>query len=148
MKQLKLFITAALHCRFTKLVKVAGIFIFIIASLQIHAQEIAGEMDLTQQTYNKKESSASADLFKDADFKIYPNPAKEVINIQSKVKLRKGVTLTFCDITGTILEKRVLEEDMEKNELAFNISEYTVGQYIIGIRSIDGSFVAKKIIKR
>ena len=127
---------------------IAWVFIFVIASLHVHAQEIAGEMDVEKLTFNKSTSPASADLFTDADFKLYPNPAKEVIYIQSKVKLKEGVTFTLSDMKGTILEKRYLTDNMSSNKLSFDIGKYTEGLYIIGIRSIDGSYVTKKLMKR
>ncbi|NQU86777.1 MAG: T9SS type A sorting domain-containing protein [Mariniphaga sp.] len=149
MKQLNTNIKAVLPNIKTSIYKIAWAFILLTASIKLHAQiDIAGEMDLTKKTFNQSENPASADLFNDADFKLYPNPAQNVINIQSKVKLKEGVTLTLYDISGTILEKKVLESSMTKKDYAFNISKFTDGQYIIGIRSIDGSYVTKKLIKR
>jgi len=131
------------------LVKCLWVLMFIIASHKVHAQiDIAGEMNFTQKTFNKPDNPGTADAFTDADFKLYPNPAVNVVNIQSKVKLKEGVVLTLCDIMGNVLEKRVLGGVVTSNDYSFNLGRYASGQYIIGILSIDGSFVSKKLIKR
>jgi hypothetical protein len=149
MKQLSLFKKAGFlknkYCIFKSLL----VLIFMIASLSIQAQgDIAGEMDVTKKPVNNPENPGSADMFVDADFKLYPNPASDIIHIQSKVKLKEGVILTLYDIRGTLLEKKVLGSIITTADYSFNLGKYSGGQYIIGILSIDGSFVAKKLIKQ
>jgi hypothetical protein len=125
------------------------VMVFILATHKLYAQaDIAGEMDLTKKTVNNPANPGSADMFTDADFKLYPNPASNIVYIQAKVKFKEGVVLTLCDIMGNILEKRVLNGEITKNDYCFNLNKYCDGQYIIGILSVDGSRVTKKLIKR
>jgi len=122
--------------------------IIIIASLNIQGQDIAGEIDFNKSPVNNEENPGSAALFTDADFKLFPNPAGNLVQIHSKVQLKEGVILTLSDIQGNVLEKRVLGSSLTKNDYSFDLSRYSGGQYIISILSIEGSFVTKKLIKR
>jgi hypothetical protein len=149
MRRLNLFKRAGLLKKRMNIMKCFWVLVFLFCGNKIHAQgDIAGEMDFTQKTINKTENPGTANAFTDADFKLYPNPATNVVYIQSKVKLKEGVTLTICDIMGNILEKRILGTLVSKEDYSFNLNRFSNGQYIIGILSVDGSFVTKKLIKR
>lgn len=133
----------------TGIFKLALILAFVASAFYCQAQiEVAGEMNLTKQTFNKADNKISDDVFTEADFKLYPNPASSKINIQTDVKLKEGSILTLIDLRGTLLEKRILGKGTDGNDYAFNLEKYSPGQYFIGIRAMDGTFVTKKLIKQ
>ena len=83
--------------------------------------------------------SLSVDDYEVSDLVIYPNPAKEVINLESKASLIDRVATVF-DING----KRVLNVKLEENLL--NVSTLNSGFYVLRIES-EGRVVTRKFIK-
>jgi hypothetical protein len=128
--------------------RIALVFGFILIAFSGKAQyEISGGMDFSKKVYNKPDKAIPDDLFTEADFKLYPNPAKSVIKIQTDISLKEGVVLTLVDACGNILEKRIITQDMAGSDLFFNMAKYSNGAYFIGIRAMDGTFISKKFIK-
>jgi hypothetical protein len=145
-------------CRLIRLIKtfpdangirLAIVLGFVLIAFSSQAQyEISGETDFSKKVYNKPEKAIPVDLFTDADFKLYPNPAVSTIRIQTDKTLETGVILTLVDVCGNVLEKKVVEQKITEKDLVFNLSKYANGAYFIGIRGMEGTFVSKKFIKR
>lgn len=74
--------------------------------------------------------------------KIYPNPAKDVINLSASNNFNLS-KLEIIDINGRLI-KSISIENMTRNEI--NISELQKGLYLINIYSNDG-MITKKILK-
>ena len=71
-----------------------------------------------------------------SDFSVYPNPSNGIINIESKE------TIETIDILS--LEGRKIKSC---NETKIDLSELSNGIYLMQIKTIDGKFGTKKIIK-
>ena len=56
------------------------------------------------------------------DFKIYPNPAKEILHIQTKSR----ADFSFLDFSDTILFSKTIYDNG-----SINISEFTSGIYYV-----------------
>lgn len=65
--------------------------------------------------------------FKQANLEIYPNPASEIINIESEI----SVTLNIFNISGT----RVYSEKISQGISTVNVGKYSPGYYFVSINS-------------
>lgn len=123
--------------------------ILLIASIPLYAQyDVSGSMDVQKHSDEKSDEPGSSNVFNDADFVVYPNPVKDLVKIKSKIKLTEGVIITVIDLIGNVVERRVLSETMSSTIYSLNLSGYAAGQYLIHIKSIEGSYIIKKVIKR
>lgn len=64
-------------------------------------------------------------------FKIYPNPSKAIFNIDFTDEVEEGSTYTVEDITG----KRILEGNVEGNNLQVDLKQYNEGIYFLRLRT-------------
>jgi|SRR5690554_3688004 len=76
-----------------------------------------------------------------SSFSIYPNPAKDIINISNSADVVGNVTIT--DMNGRVVKNVTLGE----NEGQINIADLSQGVYILNAVS-NGKSVTEKIIKR
>jgi hypothetical protein len=84
------------------------------------------------------DASLSSKDFKTLSFSLYPNPAKNVLNINSINKISK---VTIFEITG----KRVLEAK-ELTDSKINISQINTGIYIVKIQDEFNNISTKKLV--
>lgn len=75
-----------------------------------------------------------------SQYLVYPNPASDHFNIQSKTTIE---TLSLYDING----KLVLYKTINKTKAQINISDFTSGVYFAVLKS-EGKFSTEKIIKK
>ncbi len=68
-----------------------------------------------------------------SEFKIYPNPAKETLNID--LQNVKEYTITIMDITGRVIMIKEGNSAGEKEMIRINISDYPLGQYMIRLKT-------------
>ncbi|MCF2219983.1 T9SS type A sorting domain-containing protein [Chryseobacterium sp. PS-8] len=80
--------------------------------------------------------STSEMVSKNNEVSIYPNPVKEVLNIQSKNEIVKA---EIYDASGRILSSASVKEN------SMNVSELAKGNYIIKLSTKDKTFVQKFI---
>ena len=81
------------------------------------------------------------------EFKLYPNPTREVVFLQTPQQLGMDYAVELYDVQG----KRLWHVDVEKiqtNELMINMSNYTNGFYHITIRYANGDVWTQKLIKQ
>ncbi|WP_194766269.1 T9SS type A sorting domain-containing protein [Tamlana sp. I1] len=102
----------------------------------------AGTYDVTFNSdtfvYNFTSKSLSVDKANTSNFVIYPNPIKDIINIQSNTAVS---SLTLFDITG----KKVFEsKNVLSNKVA--VGKLLPGVYIIRLIGANASTVIKKIV--
>lgn len=76
-------------------------------------------------------------------FKIYPNPASELINIQLQNSTSINIEIKLFDITGKLLQNAKF---INNNLISINLSSFQKGIYIIQIKK-DGVSHTQKIIK-
>src|SRR5690554_608872 len=87
------------------------------------------------------EDGASTGNFASSTFSVYPNPAKDVINVANSVDAIENVTIT--DMNGRVVKQVVLGV----NEGQINISDLSQGVYILNATS-NGKSVTEKIVKQ
>ncbi|MDR2084071.1 MAG: PKD domain-containing protein [Bacteroidales bacterium] len=79
----------------------------------------------------------SIDQF-DANIKIYPNPAKETIKIESETLINE---IEVIDLSG----KRILHQHIKENNATININRIPYGVYLLNVQ-LENSKITSKII--
>ena len=91
----------------------------------------------SRTTYNYGEATTSAPTFNLADVRVYPSPATDVIN----VSIENGA-IHKIEVYN-LLGKKVFTSAKSK----INVESLAKGVYLLKIRSEDGGFITKKLIK-
>src|SRR5690606_18699401 len=86
-------------------------------------------------------ATASTGNFASSTFSVYPNPAKDVINVANSADAIENVTIT--DMNGRVVKQVVLGI----NEGQINIADLSQGVYILNATS-NGKSVTEKIVKQ
>jgi len=77
--------------------------------------------------------------------KVFPNPVKDVLNIQYTLSEKKDIILEIRDITGKKVMEEKLEELTGSSETSVTLSELREGIYFLKFYSADKKYF--KIIK-
>lgn len=102
-------------------------------------QNVNGEWgDLSILEFSTLESSIATNEF--ANFLTYPNPASDVLNIQTEAGIKQIEVLN-------LLGQTIYNETVADEKLTLNISDWTNGVYVIRIKNDDG-IATQKFIKR
>jgi len=82
---------------------------------------------------------------KDTDFAMYPNPAKDIVNLKFKQPQNNSITVKAYNIQG----KLVLSSNLQllNNSSELDVSELTTGLYFLKIMDGERSITKKLIIK-
>lgn len=88
-------------------------------------------------------SSSSKDTYLKERFIVYPNPAGEIVNVQS---IDGGIQISKCTITD-ITGRDVISMDRPENIFAMDISSLTTGVYTIRIHT-EKQIISKKLVKK
>jgi hypothetical protein len=86
-------------------------------------------------TIGKKELDANA------QFRIYPNPAKGYVYVDDKDELINSISIT--DLTGRIVLEQ--KEIQRGKTIKIDVSNISIGQYIISMTDKNGQFTSSKI---
>lgn len=95
---------------------------------------------INQRLHVIEGSTLGINDFNNTAFSLYPNPAKEVLNI----KTTDGVTMTLAqvyDLTGRV----VLESNLKNDSI--NVQSLMTGTYILLLRDENGKDYSQKFIK-
>ncbi|CAN5369779.1 hypothetical protein BH10BAC1_BH10BAC1_08410 [soil metagenome] len=76
----------------------------------------------------------------DMEFSIYPNPANDIITIETNFK---NCYFSIYDLTG----KLILEEKINQNKTQISLTDYSSGLYFIQLHG-DNRMISKKFIKQ
>jgi hypothetical protein len=88
-------------------------------------------------TYNYDQTTASIPKFDLTDVQVYPNPAKDVVNVSIQ-----NVSIHKIEVYN-LLGKKVLTSTKSK----INVENLAKGVYLLKVQSEDGGFVTKRITK-
>ncbi len=108
-----------------------------------------GIVELTTKRYqhNNDFTTNSGFEFTETEFKVFPNPAMEYINVKFNASNRNSSKMVYLiDMNGrAVLSKQFLSDEI-KNECKINLSQITPGHYILQV-CVDDKVLMKKIIK-
>ncbi len=71
---------------------------------------------------------------------IFPNPAKDIINIIALSPIRTGATIKIYNINGVNVFEKELELNEGMNKTKVDVSGFTVGAYVVQVKSADVAF--------
>lgn len=78
---------------------------------------------------------------------LYPNPAKDWINLLITATVREKVTLMLLDQSGKQLLQRVMQVESGSNSLTIPVSQLPAGTYIVKLICEEGCNSAVKFVK-
>jgi len=103
----------------------------------INNPSINTTINITEGETLSLESSLIEDLI------IYPNPVRNILTIDSSLNLDQSIISVF-DIVG----RRVMNYRLEDGINSVNVSELSVGEYILRIITKEGQMSSQKFIKK
>jgi len=80
----------------------------------------------------------------DPVFKIYPNPASDILSIELGTSICKNCTLNIFDVKGALVQQRL---NIENKYLSLDISSLKAGNYMIVLVNDANSYSKKVLIK-
>lgn len=102
-------------------------------------QPYYGEIVLGEEKQNEPNI-----IFSGNDIKIYPNPTKDILNIDLRGKFKDFDNLQVYSADGKIIiTKKIITDNTE-----INLSQYPAGIYIISLLNKNGKHYPYKIIKK
>jgi hypothetical protein len=106
---------------------------------------ISGETEEYVVRFAKKANTTSIneEAFDINQVNVYPNPAKNVLNIALNAKNTTDIEIRVLTITGTEIMTKQLKNVFGKTNTAFDVSELSRGTYMIELTSTNGKFVRK-----
>ncbi len=109
---------------------------------------------LRQVDFNGKESFSNVVLLKSVQntkaeiTTVYPNPAKEKINVVLNTVASEKITVKITDLAGRIISVRNVETIVGDNNLQFNTSALANGTYLIKVTTANNVEIAtQKFVK-
>jgi len=96
---------------------------------------------INQGTLIVEQSTLGVAESQNSFFSIYPNPAKDVLNIKLKQTNSEIPDINVYDLNGRL----VLQPKL--NENAINVQSLSAGTYIIVLKNLDGGKYSQKFIK-
>lgn len=113
---------------------------FYTYDLNSHLVELYAETDLQFVTgiVNKHDFLGNVEVYNQGEIKIYPNPVKESLNIETNSQIEK---IELFNIIGQKLK------EFNSNAKKLNFSNESKGVYILKIQMKNGKIETKKIIK-
>ncbi len=96
---------------------------------------------INQGTLIVEQSTLGVAESQNSFFSIYPNPAKDVLNIKLKQASSEIAGINVYDLNG----RSVLEPKLKENSI--NVQSLSAGTYIIVLKNLDGGKYSQKFIK-
>lgn len=87
--------------------------------------------------------SASKDDYLNTKFNLYPNPAKNVVNITNTENIAVE-KITVYDVNGKLIDTKIFGKE---SNVTLDVSNYAAGTYLLHIETTEGTAV-KKVVKK
>ena len=79
------------------------------------------------------------------NFKIYPNPSRDVFNVEFTSETKQSIEVRVVTLVGQIIFTENLEDFEGEYTHSFNLSEYSKGIYLLEL-DFDNGVVNKKLM--
>lgn len=79
---------------------------------------------------------------------LYPNPANTLVNVVVGAPVRDKVTLLVVDMTGKTVLQKVVNVEAGSNTVPFDISQLTVGSYLVKLFCNNCETAISKFVKQ
>jgi agmatine/peptidylarginine deiminase len=81
-----------------------------------------------------------------ANFDLYPNPAKQIVNIRYKSSEKENIKIVICDLSGKEVYNKTISASAGDNEESINLNGFIRGMYFCTIKSNDTLIGTKKLV--
>lgn len=81
------------------------------------------------------------------EISVYPNPTNDIATISFLSDQSDKLTLNVADLTGKIIESRILSTSIGQQNIQVDLSEFPQGLYLIGLEQ-NGSKSYAKVVRR
>jgi PKD repeat protein len=98
----------------------------------------------TEQTFNAEKTLTSVPLISNPDWKVYPNPARDIVYINPEADIHGTVRIEITDIQGRRLIQQQFESTGSTNSI--HISHLPAGIYFLKLASENRSWPAVKLL--
>ena len=108
------------------------------ANREIEPGEIVGEIIEVETVSIDSELSIS-------EMKVYPNPTRDLLNIDYQLSEDSGVVMMIYDVNGKVISKQLIQSNKGQQQIKVDASEYDAGFYFISLQAGD-EIVTKRFI--
>ncbi len=108
-----------------------------------------GWMDywLLKFTYNDGTTSVDDYPASLANWNVYPNPAKDILQVESPLLHDGNIKLQLCDISGKLILERIIPANYGSDKVIVNLNNISGGFYFLNLISDQLGTSTRKIIK-
>jgi hypothetical protein len=92
------------------------------------------------------ESTVDDTPLSNESFKVYPNPASEMINLEVNLERSSNATITIANINGQVITFQD-HPNIRNERISINVSEYPAGSYLARIATEEGTKTLKFIVE-
>lgn len=92
------------------------------------------------------ESTVDDKPLSNESFKVYPNPASEMINLEVNLERSSNATITIATINGQVITYQD-HANIRNERISINVSEFPSGSYLARIATEEGTKTLKFIVE-
>jgi hypothetical protein len=90
-----------------------------------------------QQSWSKATSTSIAELITtDLNFNVYPNPARDIINLSLQMDQEESIVIAIVDLNGKVLHQQKIADKITEKQI--DIANYPSGMYFLMITTLSG----------
>lgn len=93
------------------------------------------------------DNSGIYELFINGKINVFPNPAKDHLNLSFELKEQTLVEVSMNDISGKQEVSETINANKGQNQISFDVSSYSKGVHILNIKTTKGNLNYKVILK-
>ena len=82
------------------------------------------------------------------DLSLFPNPARDVLNVSFNMYEAQSLTMSIMDISGKVVETVKVSEKAGAHQLSIETGDLVPGMYFLNMMNENGSMTRKFIIQR
>ncbi len=75
----------------------------------------------------------------DGVFNVYPNPAKNILNISYNIEQEEDIKIELLDVLGRVVKSKIISASVGQNNQILEIAELTSGTYNLRITYLESS---------
>jgi hypothetical protein len=79
---------------------------------------------------------------------LHPNPALDALNINISTSKTTTLTIDLIDVQGKLIKSQVYSAASGKSSLQIEVSDLSIGTYLLKAKRKDGVFVSRRFVKR
>ena len=81
------------------------------------------------------------------EYKVYPNPAREQLNVRMNVNAALDLQMQLTDVSGKAMWKQHVQFNKDKKEISIDMSHLSSGIYFLNIYDKNNKVYEVKVMK-